>query len=171
MIEGEIILVSSIRLKSRKVHESLTTREPPCSRDKKTEPGMTLGIRDNNSILSIDLNQDEDEIIIERDSPGYSSFQCLSDIGTSLLWTIGPYTMAHTMSLYRQSYPLSFESILWHLDDTKKGEPLGWFLDSQSPQFWNRWNHFITPTKDLVLVKSVCSFTFSITITLFIRIN
>ena len=48
-----------------------------------------LGIRDNNSILSIDLNQDEDEIIIERDSPGYSSFQCLSDIGTSLLWTIG----------------------------------------------------------------------------------
>ena len=56
-----------------------------------------LGIRDNNSILSIDLNQDEDEIIIERDSPGYSSFQCLSDIGTSLLWTIGPYTMAHTV--------------------------------------------------------------------------
>ena len=46
---------------------------------------MTLGIRDNNSILSIDLNQDEDEIIIERDSPGYSSFQCLSDIGTSPL--------------------------------------------------------------------------------------
>ena len=28
------------------------------------------------------MNQDEDEIIIERDSPGYSSFQCLSDIGT-----------------------------------------------------------------------------------------
>ena len=45
----------------------------------------SLGIRDNNSILSIDLNQDEDEIIIERDSPGYSSFQCLSDIGTSPL--------------------------------------------------------------------------------------
>ena len=43
------------------------------------------GIRDNNSILSIDLNQDEDEIIIERDSPGYSSFQCLSDIGMSLV--------------------------------------------------------------------------------------
>ena len=60
---------------------------------------MTIGIRDNNSILSIDLNQDEDEIIIERDSPGYSSFQCLSDIGTSLLWSIDPYTMAHTMSL------------------------------------------------------------------------
>merc|ERR1711917_130114 len=79
-----------------KVHFSLTTREPPCSRYKKTEPRMTLGIRDNNSILSIDLNQDEDEIIIERDSPGYSSFQCLSDIGTSLQWSIGPYTMACT---------------------------------------------------------------------------
>ena len=76
-----------------------------------------LGIRDNNSILSIDLNQDEDEIIIERDSPGYSSFQCLSDIGTSLvyhrLWSIPRvYTMANSI------WVIPFRLILWPYEET-----------------------------------------------------
>ena len=105
MIEGETHLVSSIRLKSRVVCQEpftglfryyvryslekiLKSVNHPAQEINRTGNDF-LGIRDNNSILSIDLNQDEDEIIIERDSPGYSSFQCLSDIGTSLLWTIG----------------------------------------------------------------------------------
>ena len=65
-----------------------------------------LGIRDNNSILSIDLNQDEDEIIIERDSPGYSSFQCLSDIGKSITFKL---PLLHSSARACRVYDVTFE--------------------------------------------------------------
>ena len=44
------------------------------------------------TILSIDLNQDEDEVIIEEELPGYTWYFFIF-VTKSVIWGYGPYRM------------------------------------------------------------------------------